>query len=85
VPRPQSLEQKIFDESVTFDESLKKTLEVKCVNLGMPDKISNGTGLTKFSQICIWFKVLKYFGGKSDFHPKSPLLEIGLTKGGVDK
>jgi hypothetical protein len=47
---------------VTFDESLKKTLEVKCVNLGMPDKFLNGTGLTK-----------------------SPLLEIGHTKGGVDK
>jgi hypothetical protein len=37
----------------------------------VPDKIFNGTGLTKFSQICIWLKVLKHLGGECDIHPKS--------------
>jgi hypothetical protein len=29
----------------------------ECENQGVPDKIFNGTGLTKFSQICHWLKV----------------------------
>jgi hypothetical protein len=38
---------------VPLYESLKKLDE----SSGMPDKISNGTGLTKFPQIYLWLKV----------------------------